>query len=120
MKTIDAPVQTELEKFVADWVNERAQDYNDGAEGVTKDLMNGGCISGYVSELIYTADCRRFVWEFMGDIEVLINELAENIGDVEWLVKDRDGVVNFSFDRIAWVAFEETAHSLALRSGIEI
>jgi len=120
MKAIETPAENKLERYVINWVNERAQDYDDGVQGVIKDLMTGGCASGYVSELIYTADCRRFVCEFMSEIEELINGLIENIGDAEWLVKDLSGNVCFSFDKMAWVAFEETAHHLALKNGIEI
>ena len=120
MKMIETIPENDLERYVTNWINERARDYDDGAKGVIFDLMTGGCVSGYVSELIYTADCRRFVCEFMNDIEELINELIENIGDAEWLVKDHQGNVCFSFDKMAWVGFEETAHHLALKNGIEI
>ena len=64
--------------------------------------------------------CNSLTGNYWSEIEELINGLIENIGDAEWLVKDLGGNVCFSFDKMAWVAFEETAHHLALKNGIEI
>lgn len=110
-KSLTYDKTNDLESHVAEWLNEKAGEYDEGLEGVFKDLFYGGCQSGYVPHLIYSADCRDFVVNHMLSIQELMNELveqfgAECIGSI--LFKD-----HFSFDRLAWLAFEETARKLA-------
>lgn len=129
VKTI-APehADTCLERHVLNWMNERAEDYEDtGVEGVYKDLMYGGCISGYVGELIYTADCERFYAEHESDIAALLTEMMSEVGtdgpavlfgekwdNADPLARDSD-----NRNLLAWFGFEEAARIVADRAGLE-
>ena len=105
-----------LESHVAKWLMEQAEDYND-MEGVFRDLFHSGCQSGYVTHLIYSADCHAFVREYLAEIEHSLSDMAEELGAAvlgDILFKDH----HFSFDRMAWLVFVETARSLAHRNEI--
>lgn len=94
-----------LEQHVKNWVADKAQDYDGNQLAVLKDLQHGGCQSGMVNHLIYNSDCAEFCHEYWQDIEDVISEMKENTGDSNFLFGE-DG---FSFYRLAWLAFEETA-----------
>ena len=115
-QSLDYETGNRLETHVSSWIIEQAENYQD-AEGVLRDLFHGGCESGYVTHLIYTDDCHAFVHEYFAEIEMILETLAEDygaatLGDI--LLKDR----SFHWDRLAWLAFEETARQVALRSNI--
>lgn len=98
-----------LEKHVAEWINEKAENYEDGAEGVYKDLMHGGCQSGYVGHLCYYTDTHEFYQKFSTEIEDILNELEELMGESPLNLKPKgDDLQNW----LAWFAFEETAKKL--------
>lgn len=116
-KTLKFDVTNALEKHVAEWLQERASDYSNGVNGVVKDLFYGGCQSGYVNHLIYSHDCREFVAKYMIEIQELVTQFADETGDTSFLF-DKD--TGFTFDRLAWIAFEETARKIADNNGIEV
>lgn len=106
----------DLEKHVAEWINERAVDYDDGVAGAMMDLSNG-CSSGYVNHLIYTKDCNDFYFQYADEIDDLLeswhDETGENaLSSYQYNV----GVRNW----LAWFAFEETARRVASQAGINI
>ena len=98
-----------LEQHVRNWIADKAKDYDGSQLAVLEDLQKGGCQSGYVNHLIYSTDCRAFVAEYMVDIQEIINEIEENTGDKSFLFSENDG---FSFDRLAWLAFEQVAYKI--------
>ena len=52
--------ETDLQKAVQTWANEEGEEYeDDGAEGALRDLFEGGCQSGMVSDLVYYEDTER-------------------------------------------------------------
>ena len=106
----------DLEKYVTEWINERAVDYDDGVEGVLMDLSHG-CASGYVSELIYTKDCNAFYNEHADDIDQLLKDWNDKVGE--------HPLTNYNFDVglrnwLAWFAFEETANRICNQAGVYI
>lgn len=111
---LDYDKSNALETYVAEWIIERAADYQDGIAGVYKDLSYGGCQSGYVSDLIYSTDCREFIKTHLIEIQGVLDTIAENLGECEL------GQIifkNFSWDKVAWLAFEETANLICGRNG---
>lgn len=95
---------TELEQHVRNWIADKAQDYEGNRLAVLEDLMKGGCQSGYVNHLIYSSDCREFIKTYMIDIQDVINDIQDNTGSKDFLF-DEHGL--FTFDHMAWAAFEE-------------
>lgn len=77
------------------------------------DLLQYGCISGMVRDLIYYKDTHAFYDWYYEDIEELRYEWEEQTG--ESLVP-RGDLKNW----FAWFAFEETAYRIAQELGIEI
>lgn len=83
------------------------------------DLSHHGCISGIVSELIYTHDCVKFYTRFEADIWDIIAQFLDNTGETigEFIdhlrpeVLDLDGLKT----TLSWFAVEETAAQLLER-----
>lgn len=131
MKTKLSGATTRLERNVQRWVNERAQDYNDGAAGVLKDLFYGGCSSGMVNHLIYTVDCVKFYKTHRREISALLSELMDSMGEhdlskifsnknsMTWDHEDPLAQEDGNRNILAWFGFEEAARHLAERNGIE-
>lgn len=106
----------DLEKHVAEWINERAVDYSDGVAGVMMDLSHG-CQSGHVNHLIYTKDCNDFYLQYADEIDDLLESWYDETGEHALSNYQYNvGVRNW----LAWFAFEETANRIASQAGIEI
>jgi hypothetical protein len=117
-----------LEKHVSDWLEERAEDYESGVEGVISDLMQGGCQSGMVGHLIYYKDTCAFYKEHQSEISDLLKEMLQDTGcegpgalfGDKWDNDDPLANEDLNQNLLAWFGFEETAMRLAQRRGIEI
>lgn len=117
--------KTRLERNALNWLNDSG-DYEDGATGRYKDLMHGGCQSGIVGHLIYSAECRSFVKRHRVEINELLSEVLADYGMKspaelikEWDAGDPLGL-DINADRLAWFAFEESVRRVAERAGIEV
>lgn len=123
---------TRLERNVQRWANERAEDYENGAEGVLKDLFYGGCSSGMVSHLISTPECEKFFQAHRREISNLLKQTMEESGEhdaakifcnsnaMTWDAEDPLAQESGNRNILAWFGFEETARRLADRNGIEV
>ena len=85
---------SDFETFAADWMTRHPESL--------KDLCMHGCQSGVVSELIYTSDIKGYLHEYYLDIQEIVCEIYEDIGEPSFMSKD------FSFDQLVWMCFEET------------
>ena len=126
-KKITVKPETRLERNVKAWINERASEYDNGAEGALKDLFYGGCISGMVGHLVYYADTVKFFAKYRRDISALLKEAIFDCGkDPESVFGDKwekyDPLAQEMLNRnlLAWFGFEEAARRLADRQGIEV
>jgi hypothetical protein len=97
-------------------------------EGWFEDLMQNGCVSGMVSELIYYCDTTKFYEKHQERINEMLKDLMWEIG-----ADNMSGLFGDKFDSedplclettnqnlLAWFAFEETARNLANEIGLEI
>lgn len=110
--------QNSVERWVARWANSHVSNYDDGAAGALKDLLYGGCSSGMVGALIYTRDIEAFYRRHLRDVEAIVEELEESMGEPLRNDEKRNGHLdNVTFR--TWVAVEETARKLADELGIE-
>ncbi len=119
--------KTPLEKKVLSWLNKTGEDYDNGWVGAYDDLMQGGCQSGIVGELIYTKDTVAFYKKYKDEIKALVVEMMDDMGakspaelfGKDWDEEDPfvDGVDNQNL--LAWFGFEETARRLADRAGYD-
>lgn len=113
--------ETKLERAVARWLRSEARDRNGDVEGVFKDLSYGGCASGMVGELIYTADAAKFYRRHVDDIDTIVRDLCsdgwrpENMSG--WDDSDLFARTPGNQNMLAWLGFEEAARALATRAG---
>lgn len=127
MKTVlKTTKNTELQKKVIQWANEKAADYEGNYKAVFEDLMRGGCTSGFVSELIYYSDTVKFYNDYENDIWDLLDEKATEYGQnilgfIASLKGSNDVGSNDQFKNLlVWFAFEETAFEIARANNIEL
>ena len=114
---------TPLERNVARWIDARASDYDNGAEGVLNDLWKGGCASGMVGHLIYYKDTLNFYRKFRSEIDKLYYETLQELGELKlngWDDEDPFAKETTNRNILAWFGFEETARKLSDRAGLEI
>jgi hypothetical protein len=129
---ITVKAETKLESHVRAWLNSQATEYDSGVEGVLSDLFHGGCSSGYVGHLVYTADCIRFFARYRRDISALLQELIQETGEtvgklfpgnrdcMAWDENDPLAQEDNNRNLLAWFGFEDAARRLADRQGIEV
>ena len=104
-----------LEKHVQKWIVQQAADHSDGVNGVMKDLMYGGCQSGFVTHLVYYTDTVKFYNKYKDEISKLIAEYGANPQDLfgsKWDSEDPLALDTMNQNLLAWFGFEETAKRL--------
>jgi len=118
---------TALETAVCEWINEQAEDYDDGAQGAMKDLAQGGCVSGIVGELCYYADTLKFYRRHSKDINDLLVAMVDDTGmsvpelfGDKWDDADPLAMDRFNQNLLAWWGFEEAARCVASRAGLDL
>jgi hypothetical protein len=127
-KKLTVKAETKLERAVKAWVNSGADDYGDGAEGVLRDLFQGGCASGAVGGLIYYKDTIPFYKRNKAEIQGLLKDMMNDTGlhspkelfGDKWDDDDMFAEDTLNQNLLAWFGFEETARKLADRAGIEV
>lgn len=118
--------ETQLQRVVRYWLNNRGVDYQDGWKGAYKDLEYGGCPSGIVGQMIYYTDTVKFYQKHQTEIDALLKEQMESTGlsieelfGAKWDTEDPLAREQFNQNLLAWFGFEETARTLAESNGYE-
>ncbi|MGE4170819.1 MAG: hypothetical protein AB7F28_08910 [Candidatus Margulisiibacteriota bacterium] len=105
-----------LQTWLQNWANKE-----DNPQAVLQDIVQQGCCSGSVGELIYYPDIFRFYDRFGDDIWDLVTTfrdqtgltLAEFLGCFKRLDTETDLKTN-----LVWFAVEETAAQLLATEGL--
>lgn len=125
-KTTKIDPKTPMEKNVARWAQSHSADYDNGLEGVFKDLFYGGCQSGMVGHLIYYKDTLAFYRKHRREIQDMLQELLDECGTdpaglfgEKWDKSDIFARETNNQNLLAWFGFEEAARHLCDRAGIE-
>ncbi len=134
-KIKEHPDETNMERKARLWLNEKGEEYKSGAEGAFSDLMEGGCQSGIVGELVYYSDTLSFFKKYRGEINDLFFETLDNkypnlgintyggsASDLfgnKWEKEDPLAQKTNNQNLLAWFGFEEAALIVAQRAGIE-
>ena len=106
---------TQLERAVKDWYEYQV---GEGYPEAVEDLLQHGCQSGMVSDLIYYSDTVAFYKEHRREIDRLVRDLVEETGcTINQLFKGWDSSDPLANDTqnqnlLAWFGFEETARRL--------
>ncbi|MCF6194865.1 MAG: hypothetical protein L3J46_11095 [Kangiellaceae bacterium] len=104
MKNSLKQILKDLPQSIKAEVAEEALDHED-PQTFFKDLLQYGCISGMVTNLIYYKDTHAFYDKHYTEIEALREEYEESIGEP---LKIPNDLKNF----LAWFAFEQVAYQL--------
>ena len=99
---------SDLYKSVVGIALDHIDEYEDPTD-YFRDIIEYGCVSGIVPELIYTYQAAAFVKEHLEDIFDLYNELKEELGSLD---------MELNVNNLAWLGLEETIRQIA--SDIEI
>ena len=87
-------------------------------ENAIYDILNHGCISGVVGDLIYYYQTEAFFDRHKKEINALTQELSKDIyGDKYAIYHNLNG--GCSKNSLAWFAFEETTREIADELEIE-
>ena len=89
-------------------------------EGYIEDLMQHGCQSGMVSDLIYYHDTVKFYEEFKTEIEAMLKESLKETGfkspkelfGEKWDDDDFFAEEDLNQNLLAWFAYEETVRNI--------
>lgn len=99
---IDTDVDNSIEKAVAEEIlNHNWENIQDFFTG----LFNHGCVSGWVSSLVYYTDTRSFYDTHYHQIEELRQDYEDSTGTPFQIKHDLK-------NDFAWFAFEETAYKI--------
>lgn len=105
--------KNKLRDYVIKDLLKNQEGYDDGLAGYLGDVLNGGCINGTVSGLIYYADTRKFYDKYYHEIEDLREEMENETGEP---MRVKGDLKNW----FAWFAYEETARKIADELGLTI
>lgn len=126
---------TPLHRHVFDWIEERAEEYQDddtpaidAIAGLLRDLQYGGCASGMVGHLIYYSDTDKFWAEYGRECAQIVSENAEDagcsIGEMMnpnyWDESDPLALESMNRCSLCWAGFEETAYRIGCSLDIEL
>lgn len=110
--------KTGLEKAVAKWLCDKADDYDGDPCGPMRDLFHGGCSSGMVGGLCYYTDTTKFYEKHKEDIWTLAIDRAEEYGSrnvfafLSELNHNEPGDCSQVYNFLAWFGFEEAAREI--------
>ena len=95
-----------FEQEFKDIILRQVENYEE-PKGFFEDLQHGGCMSGMISEFIYTSDLKEFYIKHLDDLEEFKNEFEQMLGES---IKDRHNLPHPTF--VVWFAFEEYCYQL--------
>lgn len=117
---------TPLEREVIDNIICRMNDYKDISTYI-KEILQYGCVSGCVGNMIYYYDTLAFYERHKSEINSLLYEILQNIGEYnlsnafhEWEEKDPLAIETHNQNLLAWFGFEECLFRLSQEWEIEI
>lgn len=95
--------ESNLKDAVIDIAIDHIGEY-DEAEGYFNNVLDYGCASGVVGELIYYTQTTEFFNTHADEIFDLYNELKSEYGEID---------IELSKNNLSWLAFEETLRQIA-------
>ena len=119
IKEIKKTTDNKLTKRVCNYVISRWNDYED-KKHIFTDVLNYGCQSGVVGELIYYYDTVRFYKQYKEEINNLLCDAmdgtglyapSELFGD-KWDKEDPLAQYDYNQNLLAWFGFEETLRNI--------
>lgn len=119
IKELKRSSDSPLTKRVCNYVIDRWSDYTD-KKNIFTDVLNHGCQSGIVSELIYYTDTVRFYQQYKEEINGLLYDAMNGTGlyspselfGSKWDKEDPLAQDTYNQNLLAWFGFEETLRNI--------
>jgi len=91
---------------------EDAQDAESAVQYI-KEVAENGCIGGNCVGLLYTADCEEFYTKHANEVDVMLEDMEQEIGDTYDITANmkRLGLSNLR-EFLAWLAYEVRAQEI--------
>lgn len=118
---------TELEKETLELIVSNADGY-DSFESFLSDLLNNGCVSGMISELVYYNQTHEFAKSHSQEINELVHAHLSMVGfdspaelfGEKWDKEDTLCLDNNNRNLLAWFAMEETAREIGISLDLDL
>ncbi len=119
IKRLRRDSENKLFRRVCSWVIEHWSDYSD-KNYIFRDVLEHGCVSGIVSELIWYSDTVKFYKRYREEINELLKDLMDGTGiysmkdlfDKNWDDEDPLIIEDHNRNLLAWFGFEETLRNV--------
>ena len=119
IKSLKHQSSNALEKRVLSYVINRWHDYDDKTY-IFRDVLEHGCQSGIVGELIYYSDTVAFYKKYQAEINELLSEYMNETGlynlselfGKRWETDDPLATDVYNQNLLAWFGFEETLRKI--------
>lgn len=119
VRKLKAESTNRLAKYVWKYVIDKWSSYSDKAY-IFRDILEHGCVSGIVSELIYCSDTVAFYKKYRNEINDLLSETMHSIGcfsmseifGKNWDDEDPLIIETHNQNLLAWFGFEETLRNI--------
>lgn len=119
IKTLRRDSDNKLFRRVCSWVIEHWSDYSD-KNYIFRDVLEHGCVSGTVSELIWYSDTVAFYKKYQDEINELLKDLMDGTGlysmkdlfGKNWDDEDPLAIEDYNRNLLAWFGFEETLRNV--------
>lgn len=119
VKEIKRNTDSPLTRRVCNYVISRWGDY-DNKKNIFTDVLNYGCQSGIVGELIYYSDTVRFYKQYKEEINSLLYDAMNGTGIYspselfgnKWDKEDPLAQDTYNQNLLAWFGFEETLRNI--------
>ncbi len=119
IKRLRRDSENKLFRRVCSWVMEHWSDYSD-KNYIFRDVLEHGCVSGIVSELIWYSDTVKFYIRYREEINELLKDLMDGTGiysmkdlfGKNWDDEDPLIIENHNRNLLAWFGFEETLRNV--------
>lgn len=119
IKALRRDSDNKLFRHVCSWVIEHWSDYSD-KNYIFRDVLEHGCVSGTVSELIWYSDTVKFYKEYQDEINELLKDYMYSTGlysmkdlfGKNWDDEDPLAIEDYNRNLLAWFGFEETLRNV--------
>ena len=119
IKTLRRDSDNKLFRRVCSWVIEHWSDYSD-KNYIFRDVLDHGCVSGTVGELIYYSDTVPFYKKYKDEINELLKDIMDGTGlysmkdlfGKNWDNEDPLACDIYNRNLLAWFGFEETLRNI--------
>ena len=119
IKKIKSNTENKLTKRVCNYVINEWNDYTD-KKCIFTDVLNYGCQSGMVAELVYYSQTTAFYKRYRDEINSLLYEFQSSTGiynlknlfGKRWDEEDPLIIEDYNQNLLAWFGFEETLRNI--------